>query len=285
MYNKTNIVKFDLSESSSYKYLSKLSNIYGKIKGYLLSTEYDLPSSKKGFIIHERISKELVKKLNDEDIYLCRADAPYGYGKYLPRGKDLKLNNINIYINEIKRISKDAIIICLKHPSHILADRYIPRYKTQGAINIAFNVNENIIIEFVGIGFDVGDITRGKEVHDSIIIKWCERFSNPYDIFLFKNIYRYEYFISQGLYSKSRNNRIYELSQKLNESELNDINMTIPLVPQRINYELFSKIYYSCIDSILSRNIKKLGDKFSILINLYDYNLYVFEIWQMMRSD
>lgn len=79
------------------------------------------------------------------------------------RGRDVKLDDINNYLKEVKRCTEDGVILMSKHPSTMLTGHYTPRYKTNGAIMVVFEKEDRILIDYVGPGFDVGDITRGKQ--------------------------------------------------------------------------------------------------------------------------
>ena len=67
-----------------------------------------------------------------------------------------------------------------KHPSTMLTGHYTPRYKTNGAIMVVFEKNDKILIDYVGPGFDVGDITRGKTVHTALEIPWDSIYEKLY---------------------------------------------------------------------------------------------------------
>ena len=50
----------------------------------------------------------------------------------------------------------------------------IPRYQNDGAFNIAFFHGDSVVIELLGKGFDGGQLTREKAVHERYTIPWNE---------------------------------------------------------------------------------------------------------------
>ncbi len=46
------------------------------------------------------------------------------------------------------------------------------KVKTDGAFNVYFQMGDKVFIDFLGKGFDMGAITKGKENHESWIIDW-----------------------------------------------------------------------------------------------------------------
>ena len=280
------IYEFDLANCLPDNRFYDLSKKYGKLNGYLLANEFDLATSKKGFLVFNELMDFSFFNKNKNEIFLCRTDAPLGYGNLLPRGRDLKCHEINSFLNELKSINRDSILICYRHPSIELTGSYIPRYKTQGAIIVVFNKNVNISVEYVGPGFDVGDLTRGKSVHASIAIPWDEINNDPRELFKFakRNVFYY-YEISSNNYALDRSARINELISKLGELYFDEIHNSIPLEKSLLSMDMFSRIYSSIINKILSNCFTGLGNHFGVLINIYKSHLYVFEIWKTERSN
>jgi hypothetical protein len=275
--------EFDLSQDKVDSTLIDLSKVYGKLNGFLLADELGLTSTKKGVIVFTDTKGSLIDN-DSETVFLCRTDAPLGYGRLMPRGRDLRQNEIKPFLDELKSIKEEAALLCFQHPSIDLTGRYIPRYKTQGAASVILNANDNITIEYVGAGFDVGDLTRGKTVHASIVIPWSERNMPPTELYRLvkRNVY-FSHEISQDNYVVSRAERMKELSSLLDENDILEIENSIPLEKPLLSRYLFSKIYSLCVDK-LSNCQHKLGNNFGALINIYGSHLYVFEIWKKERS-
>lgn len=71
---------------------------------------------------------------------------------------------------------------------------------------VVFEKENRILIDYVGPGFDVGDITRGKTIHTAISILW--------DSIHEKTIYNYKdaRFIGEGLFQIT--DEQYKVSRK-----------------------------------------------------------------------
>ena len=227
---------------------------YGKLKGWDICNSLGLPSFGDVYILSDYIyvNNPKINELFGQEPLLCRTDAPIGQGYKMIRGRDVKLDNINSYLSEVKKCSKDGIILMSKHPSTMLTGHYTPRYKTNGAIMAVFEKEDRILIDYVGPGFDVGDITRGKTIHTAISIPW--------DFIHEKPIHNYKdaRMIGEGLfqitdeqYQVSRNNRIKELTLNLKEQEIDEIEDSIPKKTPKLDYKLFKQLCDECIDKII----------------------------------
>lgn len=172
-----------------------------------------------------------------------------------------------------------------KHPSTMLTGHYTPRYKTKGAIMVVFEKGNRILIDYVGPGFDVGDITRGKTMHTAISVSW----DNIYE----KTIHNYKYarFMKDDLfqitdeqYEVSRENRIRELTQNLKEKDVKKIAHAIPKKTPKMSYKLFEQLYSECIDKVIYSGIQIPNKPFGIMMNIYGDKFCVFEVWNIERS-
>lgn len=259
---------------------------YGKLKGWDICNKLGLKSFQAPYIVNDFLNVEdieLKKKFGEEPL-LCRPDFPIGIGYKKIRGRDVKLKDINGYISEVKKESKEGIIILAKHPSTILTGHYIPRYKTDGAIMVLFEKNKKILIDYVGPGFDAGDITKGKAVHTAISISWEEIYENPKNNYknakmIGNNIFQ----IDQEQYMVSRKNRIRELILNLKEEEIEEIEKSIPEEVPKLNLKTFKQVYEQCIDKIIYGNFNIPNKPFGIMLNIYEEKFCVFEIWNIDR--
>ena len=260
---------------------------YGKLKGWDICNSLELPSFGDVYILSDYIDENNpeIKEIFGQEPLLCRTDAPIGQGYKMIRGRDVKLVDINNYLSEVKKCSKDGVILVSKHPSTRLTGHYIPRYKTNGAIMVVFEKEDRILIEYVGPGFDVGDITRGKSVHTSISIPWDSIYEKP--------IHNYEesrmigkglFQISDEQYQVSRNNRIKELILNLKEQKINEIKASIPKPTPKLDYKTFKQLYDECIDRIIYGNFQIPSKPFGIMMNIYEDKFCVFEVWNIERS-
>lgn len=281
------LIKFNLSDSKSVRALENYSH-YRRLHGFLIANKWGLPVSQEGFLITD-IYSDLEEIINDKDycVVMCRPDAPIEKGKNLPRGRDLPPGAILAFLSEIRNICKEAIIIAFKHPSIELLGVYVPRYKTSGAAVTLINIRENIIIDYVGPGFDAGDITRGKTVHSSILIPWDQRYIKPDQILRQARITESIYQISDENYTLSREDRITDLLQLLGEKHYEEIEGAIPLSTPKVTPTLLANIYNiykDCVDKPFYVDSKYLGNRFAILINMYGHKMHVFEVYLPQRD-
>ena len=81
------------------------------------------------------------------------------------------------------------------------------KVKTDGAFNVYFNVYDKLYIDFLGRGFDMGAITKGKENHETWTIDWDDiLFVTP------RNMNRYrKHIISDKDYLESARRRLQHL--------------------------------------------------------------------------
>lgn len=255
---------------------------YGKISGLLLAHRHHLPVPNFFWICSFKdCSCNLPKSKNK---YLCRPDAPRGKGNNLPRGRDLAEHEIPLFFKEVTKICSEAIILIFQHPSLSLTGSYIPRYQADGGATILINKEEDVTIEFVGKGFDVGDITRGKTVHTSLSIPIAyvfERYRHLYRNNL-KGIVGNRFDITSELYNISRTKRITELKSDIGEKH--SFENDIPLVENTLSYKQFKTIFTECVEPIILSNDPVLNHIFGIMMNIYKGHLYIFEIWNSSRN-
>lgn len=260
---------------------------YGKLKGWDICNSLGLPSFGDVYILSDYIdtSNPKIKEIFGQEPLLCRTDAPIGQDYKMIRGRDVKLDNINNYLSEVKKCSKNGVILMSKHPSTMLTGHYTPRYKTNGAIMAVFEKEDRILIDYVGPGFDVGDITRGKTIHTAMSIPWDSIYEKPI------HNYKEARMIGEGLfqitdeqYQVSRSNRIKELTLNLKEQEIDEIENSIPKKTPKLDYKLFRQLYNECIDKIIYGNFQMPSKPFGIMMNIYEDKFCVFEVWNIERS-
>jgi hypothetical protein len=260
---------------------------YGKVSGVLRAAALGLPSSRKGFVVeHPDDDLSMIAENDAYRIVLCRPDAPMGQGNQLPRGRDLGLLSISSYLQGIQRFCPNAIVLAFIHPSIELLGRYAPRYETTGAANVLIHRHERIVFEYVGPGFDVGDITRGKAAHASLVIPWEHRFDKPSEMLReARAVHHSLYHVSRPDYLASRRYRIKELAAPLGESsDLAD--RAIPSTAPTLTLPVLDLIHRSSLGKIhaVFGGESTLAPISSILMNLYATGAHVFEIWESKRS-
>ena len=260
---------------------------YGKLKGWDICNGLGLPSFGDVYVLSDYIDTKnpQIREIFGEEPLLCRTDAPIGQGNKLIRGRDVKLGDINEYLREIKECTNEGIILISKHPSTMLTGHYIPRYKTNGAIMVVFEKGQRILIDYVGPGFDVGDITRGKTIHTAISIPWHSIHEKAIHNYRYAKYMKNDLFqITDEQYEVSRKNRIKELTQNLNEKDITEIISAIPSKTPKLSYKLFKQLYSKCIDKIIYSGMNMPTKPFGIMMNIYKDKFCVFEVWNIERS-
>ncbi len=269
--------------------LRKQYSQYGKANGLLLAHSIGLPVSTTGWVCHETFSvpdkKDDLLALNSK--VLCRPDAPIGYGNKLPRGRDLYFQDASSFRDNVRGIVKDAIVLVFPSPSICLVGKFVPRHQISGGLMVIIDkIRNELLIEFVGKGFDVGDITRGLHIHTSISIPLHDINGSENHLFFLnrKNLTGTRRDIEQDKYDLSRANRIRELRTKLGENNY-DIEQDIPISKPSLDIRTFRKLLQKCIFPVLySSEARQLGNIYGVMINLYGTQFYVFELWQPIRS-
>lgn len=260
---------------------------YGKLKGWDICNSLGLQSFGDVYILRDYIdtNNPKIRELFGEEPLLCRTDAPIGQGYKMIRGRDVKIEDINNYLKEVKECTEEGVILMSKHPSTMLTGHYTPRYKTNGAIMVVFENKDRILIDYVGPGFDVGDITRGKTVHTAIQIPWDFIYEKPIHNYKdAKMVWNGLFQINDEQYRVSRNNRINELVSNLKEQEVQEIVNSIPEETPHLDYKLFEKLYDECIDKVIYGNVQMSRKPFGIMMNIYEDKFCVFEVWNVERS-
>lgn len=140
---------------------------YGKARGAELARKYfpkNVPFGK--LTILETLDDWLEVKDNYGKFVLSRIDWPVG-------AKTTALRTIGASgnVDDIPRLIEAAQahggVVLLMEPKN-----NCPRYDYDGGFNVLFNVDHEVIIEFVGKGFDAHEITQGLAVHERYIIPW-----------------------------------------------------------------------------------------------------------------
>ena len=255
---------------------------YGKLSGLIRAHLYNLPVPTIFWICSANDFSTNLPESKTK--YLCRPDAPIGKGNNLPRGRDLYKNEIPFFFRQVSQICSEAIVLVFHHPSIFLTGSYIPRCQIEGGATVTISRKEGVTIEYVGRGFDVGDITRGRTVHTSITIP----INNVFDGYHY--LYRYNlrgiigdrFDISSEHYAISRIERIKELQNDLGENL--GCESDIPLIENTLIYKTFKTIFKRCVEPIVCSNDSNFHEIFGIMLNVYSGRLYIFEIWDTSRN-
>lgn len=251
---------------------------YRKCKGVLQASKYGLPIVPNGFVVNRPLSCMDIEKIkqNIGDVVLCRPDAPKCQWYGLPRGRDLKIEEINAFFIQCQKINPSSILLCFLHPSVYFTGNMATRYDLSGACNVIINWEKNISIDFVGTGYDCGELSRGKNLaHSTVVIPWylCDW---PSD-FIWNHLTVSH--ISSLKYEKSRKARVDALVELGYDKAV--VEQKIPTGPSRLDKSLFCTVFDECIKKVI-----KYPEEFTfkiplmITINIYNSQPHVFEIWQ-----
>lgn len=256
---------------------TKYSN-YRKTKGLLQAYLYHLSVVPKGILVDNYLTEEDITAIKEEigDFFMCRPDAPVCEWQGLPRSRELRIEDINSFLTECRKIKPKAVLLCYYHASLYFTGKIIERFNTKGAINVIIDWGKSVDFDYVGPGFDGGELTRGRNSsHSHIHIPWYLTDWPAHFIWNKINVCN----ISQIDYKNSRKRRIDSLAEISYEKDV--MEKKIPLSPGTIDVELFCEIYEKCV-----RNVIKYPENFNpknpimIQIGLYTGNqMHVSEIW------
>lgn len=252
---------------------------YRKSYGLLTANMCSLPIVKRGFIVSGEIPQEQISYLNTKygEIIMCRTDAPSTSWYHIPRGRDLSINCLNQHYKYMTNFSTAKIILlCFEHPSIYFTGKYIERWNISGGVNVLLIWGEKLIIEYVGKGFDVGDITRGiVSPHQRIVIPWqIIRYDTA---FIWKAASKW--YVNEKQYCDTRAARLKALEKLHIIKEQAD--MSIPYCYTPVSYDDFQRLYSNCVTPVLDKRKVFQEDKMiSILVNRYNETFHVFEIWE-----
>lgn len=114
----------------------------------------------------------------------------------------MRRENVQNYIQRVKQSNPNGVVLCID-----TEEGTQEKVKTDGAFNVYFQMGEKVFIDFLGKGFDMGAITKGKENHEAWIIDWEDiLFATPNNM----NQYR-QRIISDTDYLESAKRRLEHL--------------------------------------------------------------------------
>jgi hypothetical protein len=256
---------------------------YGKLEGWQRALRLGLPVSEVGFLFTS--STTAPPALPPNTVLLCRPDAPPGLGQALPRGRDLRPHQVPYFVEEVQALEPSAVVVAFLHPSLQFTGAYLPRYRMSGAATI-LRLQSTWIVEYVGPGYDVGDLTRGTAVHVSLRIP-SEALGDSVS-----SILRYAralpgslWQINRRAYSECRARRVSTLIRDLHEDAAQDIRHAIPTEPPVLSLSLLRSLQ-KIIWQIAYRPDQPLFRQHeTLLLNIYPGpSIHAFEIWQPHRS-
>lgn len=222
---------------------------YGKAKGIVLLQKY-LPqiSPFKSVDIVSTLDEWNSVKEKYGECFSHRVDTPIGEPrKNVVQGTSGFASSIPGLIKKANEQSPNGVVLLMatKEPP-------VHRYENDGGFNVLFNMDENVIIELVGKGFDGHELTQGLAVHERYQIPWDEVLFMRDRIDLLKNPSVIKARVTSNAYEKQRNERI----QFLRDICHYDIDKIEEQVPQQ--YKLIdNNIIKGILDNIVLELMKK----------------------------
>lgn len=234
--------------SSNPNHIQPLSQ-WGKANGILRLNKF-LPQATAFYeiVVIDKLEDLISFLPNLPKNYFYRRDSHIGSTFSTRVSKDGNQNNIVDYFKRMKETSSHlALLIIFSKVENL------PRYISNGGFNVAIKQNEEIIIEFVGKGFDAKELTNGICVH--------ETFSIPWDSVLFcdsaAKLEKFKTFsASQSEYNQSKNYREKYLNKIGHENQ-----EYAPHLPQECGFvsnfvkeEILNKIVFPLYVEMLTNN-------------------------------
>lgn len=210
---------------------------YGKAKGFLVAKRYNLPTYSNFFILeNEEDIKLLLEKFKGQNDFCMRSDTlvgniPIGIG-----GQNGNRESILEYMRNIKRREKELGVsgVAIVYWND---GKFCPTYETEGSFYLDYRTNKELLIDYVGKGWDGSFLSHGSACHETYSIPWE-------DILFFDDNNRGKYrkqIISEYAYSELRKARIKDLNEKYG-LPLDKCESVIPSKYSGIKNEYFRQI-------------------------------------------
>lgn len=251
---------------------------YPKLEGWMRCKRLGIATIENFYIVEK---EEDIRKISTSEYpFFIRADAKGENRFRLPRGRDLLIEEIPQYLFEIKSICSDAVLLVSEHPSIQTTGHYISKIQGDGGVMIRIEKNNEIVIEYVGPGFDVGEISRAKSVHTVRAIPWVLLDENILNLYRYAKHLGTGYDIAPDVYRQARKERLDNLKKlkSIGEQESWLLEKSIPIKAKSLDYKLFKKIYIECIEKLLDYINKHTVREISIMGNIYENNVCYFEV-------
>ena len=144
-------------------------NMYKKCKGIALVNKYlpKLTPLNKMYVINSLEDWEKVEKEFPEEMLTVRCDSPKGVNGKLPSGQTFNRDRVKGYIEEVKAVVPDAVIIL-----EDMKEGTNERIHTQGGVTLDIQIGDHVYMDYVGPSFDARELCLGKAVHEAWNIPW-----------------------------------------------------------------------------------------------------------------
>lgn len=158
----------DGSKISDIKEISK----YGKARGYLLAKRYKLPAYSNFFIVeNEEEIQKLLDTYKNQDEFCMRADTAIGNMPIAVGGQNGNRNTVFDYMEQIKKKAEE---IGTKGVAIIYWNngKFCPTYETDGCFYLDYRTKKELIIDYIGKGWDGSYLSHGTACHETYVIPW-----------------------------------------------------------------------------------------------------------------
>lgn len=248
---------YEMLKKSDIQYIKRYGKAGGALLLNLLLSESCKSCKIKNFFVFD--SLEEFKKIEARlpEIVILRADAKLGEPPTLGvRGTAVNKTKVAEYIDKVKEHNPNGVVLCMDTD----VENQNQSKSIDGSFNVHFEWGKKVYIDYLGIGFDVGGITKGEENHERWSIDWNDLlFVKP------NNMNRHRtHLISDEEYKKSAERKIQALRNNNNFSE-EEAQKRVPqkykTMPLSIKQALLDKIVLEIYSK--KTELQKLGLKSS----------------------
>lgn len=208
---------------------------YGKAKGFLVAKRYNLPTYSNFYIIdNEEDIQSLLDTYKSQTEFCMRSDTKIGDIPTNIGGQNGNRETIFEYFRKVKQKSnelgtKGVMIIYWNN------EKFCPTYETDGCFYLDYVTNKELIIDYIGKGWDGTYLSHGSACHETYVIPWEDI------LFLDNNRIKYRRkIVGPNEYSDLRALRIKELLKNGFQKEI--IEEAIPEKYDGIKDEYFREV-------------------------------------------
>lgn len=223
----------DANKINDIKEISK----YGKGRGYLIAKRYKLPIYSHFFIIEsEDEAQILLDTYKNQNDFCMRSDTAVGN---IPIGVGGENGNRETIFEYIKRIKQKETELGTKGVAVIYWNNgeFCPTYETDGCFYLNYRTKKELIIDYIGKGWDGSYLSHGSACHETYVIPWE-------DILFLDDNNRMQYrkkVVGQSEYNELRISRINELNRHKGISK-EELEKLIPYKYNGIKNEYFRQV-------------------------------------------
>lgn len=209
---------------------------YGKAKGFLLARRYKLPTFSNFFIVeNEDEIRALLDAYKEQNDFCMRSDAKIGDAPIGVGGQNGNRETIFEYIRKVRQKSNelDSSGVAIIYWNE---GDFCPTYKIEGSFYLDYRTQKELIIDYIGKGWDGSYLSHGSACHETYAIPWE-------DILFLDDNNRMKYrkkVVGQSEYENLRASRINDLEKKGVPREI--VESSIPDKYSEINNEYFRQI-------------------------------------------